>query len=86
MELGRIEEWKAAMKNVKGIKHFSEVCLWIDSTDFKMKDIGGKKRKARSWSFKCNSRGRRFMVLRDGIGRIRRMWGGYHQKCMMEIL
>eukprot|EP00026_Physarum_polycephalum_P019929 Phypoly_transcript_22202.p1 GENE.Phypoly_transcript_22202~~Phypoly_transcript_22202.p1 ORF type:complete len:189 (+),score=33.19 Phypoly_transcript_22202:49-567(+) len=45
-----------------------------------MENKGGKRRKDKDWSYKCNSKGRRYMVLRDGKGRIRKMWGGYSPK------
>jgi len=80
VDLGTLEQWKAAMRGVAGTKLFKNVCLWIDSTDFKMQNVKGKKKTGKDWSYKCNSKGRRYMILRDGKGRIRKMWGGYSPK------
>jgi len=80
MPLGNITEWRKAMKHVAGVKHFPGLCLWMDSTDVKTENRKGKKKKEKNWSFKCNSRGRRYMVIVDGKGRIRKMWGGYSPK------
>jgi hypothetical protein len=82
--LGRKEEWEYAMRRVPGRQRFPDLCFWIDSTDFALTNKGGKKLKDPYWSYKCNSRGRRYMILRDGRGRIRKMWGATHQRCMMD--
>ncbi len=68
------------MNNVSVPRDFQKVCLWMDSTDFPLENVGGKKKKDPDWSFKCNSKGRRYMVLRDGKGVIRKLWGGYSPK------
>lgn len=78
--LGKKPDWERAMKNVAGKKKFPKLQFWIDSTDFAMQNKGGKRKKDPNWSFKCNSKGRRYMVLMDGVGRIRKMWGGYSPK------
>lgn len=80
VKLGKLEDWEAAMRNVKGRQRFPHLHFWMDSTDFKMVNKGGKKKKDPYWSFKCNSKGRRYMILRDGKGIIRKMWGGYSPK------
>lgn len=86
VKLGVKSEWEQSMKKVAGRQRFPDLCFWIDSTDFAMCNKGGKKRKDENWSFKCNSKGRRYMILRDGKGRIRKMWGVILQRCMMGTL
>ena len=52
----------------------------MESTDLK---LAGKKkigRKRSKWSYKANGPGRRYMILREGKGIIRRIWGGYSPK------
>ena len=54
--------------------------LWMDSAELKL--VGKKKfgRKSSKWSYKEQSPGRRYMILRDGQDKIRRVWGGYSPK------
>ena len=54
--------------------------LWIDSSDFKTTKIAGEGKKSAYFSYKSKSFGRRFMVLRDGKGRVMKLWGGYSPK------
>lgn len=78
--MGEKKDWKKSMKKVVGTKQFPDLHFWIDSTDFAMTNKGGKRKKDPDWSYKCNSKGRRYMVLTDGRGRIKKMWGGYSPK------
>jgi hypothetical protein len=88
--LGRKEEWEYAMRRVPGRQRFPDLCFWIDFTDFALTNKGGKKLKDLYWSYKCNSRRRRYMILRDGRRRymilrdgrrrIRKMWEDYSPK------
>lgn len=80
INLGDIHDWEAAARSLslKGVvtgTHF-----WMDSSDFKKERYRGMSRKSTDWSFKLNRPGRRFMFLRDGKGRIRKLWGGYSPK------
>ena len=78
--LGNATDWKYAVRNCDLKGEVSDANLWIDSIDFPI--IGGKERKPSSqhWSGKLKHAARRFMVLRDGKGRIRHLWGGYSPK------
>jgi hypothetical protein len=80
VDLGKKKEWEKAMKHVKGTKRFPGLMFWIDSVDFALENVGGKKKKSLDWSYKCNSRGRRYMALIDGKGKFRKLWGGYSPK------
>ena len=52
----------------------------MDSTDFRLEGKRSVSRKDPSWSYKCNSPGRRYQVLSDAQRRIRKVWGGYSPK------
>jgi hypothetical protein len=80
VSLGSLPEWRACVRHVKFEKEVSKVCLWMDSTDFPKQKYRGCSTKEEDWSYKLNRPGRRYLVLRDGHGRIRKVWGGYSSK------
>ncbi len=52
----------------------------MDSTDVKMINKKGKRKKGKDFNFKENSKERRYMLLLDGKKRVRKWWGGYSPK------
>jgi len=54
--------------------------LWEDLVDFPVQRGPERGRKSEWWSWKLNRPGRRFMVLMDGKGRVKKVWGGYSPK------
>jgi hypothetical protein len=54
---------------------------WMDSTDIPLARLREfKSRKGIYWSGKLKRPAWRYMILRDGTGKIRRVWGGYSPK------
>lgn len=78
--LGNLQEWQRAAHHVKLSKCVEDICLWMDSTDFPLQKWRGCTRKDPKWSYKLNRPGRRYMILRDGKGCVRKLWGGYSPK------
>lgn len=78
--LGTSSDWNRVVRNSNFMKAVSDTNLWMDSTDFPMEGKRTISKKSEDWSFKCNSPGRRFMVLSDGNGIVKKMWGGYSPK------
>ena len=61
-------------------KEVERVNLWLDSTDAPMEGKERIRRFSSKWSYKCAGPARRYMVLSDAKGRIRKIWGGYSLK------
>lgn len=80
IQLGDSTDWKNAASATRFSKLIKDTNLWIDSTDFPLVGKRSTKRKDESWSYKCNSPGRRFQVICDANRRIRKVWGGYSPK------
>jgi hypothetical protein len=78
--LGTSRDWNNAVRNcgLKGV--VKDVNLWMDSTDFPLEGVKSVSRKGSKWSYKLNRPGRRYMVLRNGKGKILKLWGGYSPK------
>ncbi len=68
------------MQEVNVGKYFKRLKFWMDSTNIKMINRKGKRKKGKNWSFKENSKGRRYMFLLDGKKRVQKWWGGYSPK------
>lgn len=64
--LGTRRDWDAAMRNVPERQRFENLYFFIDSSDFSLTNKGGRKQKDPYWSYKCNSKDRRYMFLIDG--------------------
>jgi len=52
----------------------------MDSSDFKMKGKRSTSTKDPFWSYKENGPARRFMMVTDGRGSVKRIWGPYSPK------
>ena len=78
--LGDKSEWNRSRDNSHFPKTVKKANLWIDSTDFKMTGKRRTSKKSGDWSYKENSPGRRFMLISDGFGRVRKLWGPYSPK------
>jgi hypothetical protein len=66
IQLGMIQDWKAAVRDVDLDPLLTNACLWMDSSDFPKQRRGKTSRKDPDWSYKLNRPGRRYMFLRDG--------------------
>ena len=55
-----------------------DVNLWIDSTDILITNASDRGARSDYWSGKEKHPAWRFMVVRDGKGRLRKLWGGYY--------
>lgn len=80
IKLGEAADWNQAARDVPRPPPLQDVNLWIDSSDFPKRKVKGAGTTSSYWSYKLNRPGRRYMVLRDGRRRIRRVWGGYSPK------
>ena len=77
---GDQDTWTATSINVSHPKSLKPPILWVDSTDVPLEHKRGMGTKSPDWSFKLNKPGQRFMVLSDGLGFVRKVWGGYSPK------
>lgn len=78
--IGNLDEWVQAAADTRPQEQPQNVNIWIDSTDFQIqrgKDMG---KKSPYWSFKLNAPGRRYMVFRNGRGKVLYINGGYSPK------
>ena len=73
--LGDLDNWRRASRHVPRPTQLEDVCLWVDSSDFKVEKQKGSSTKRYNWSFKENHPAQRYMFLFDGRGVVRRMWG-----------
>lgn len=58
----------------------ADTTLWMDSSDFPLTGRASTSRKHTSFSYKLNGPGQRYMVILDGSGAVKRLWGGYSPK------
>lgn len=89
-EMTTLENWRRWQRYQKSIKiktapNVSDqrrwpVSLWMDSTDVRMAGKNSMSRTDENWSYKANGPGRRFMMVSDGRGIIRKTWGPYSPK------
>ena len=80
IQLGGINDWNRSVANVRIPKELEGTCLWIDSTDFPKQRYRGWSKKGVDFSPKLNRPGRRYLVLADGLGKVRAVFGGYSPK------
>lgn len=80
IQLGTVSIWNSKVRNSVFKSPLENVNLWIDSSDLPLEGKRKISKKDPSWSFKCNSPGRRYMFLLDGKGGVRKLWGGYSPK------
>jgi len=80
IHLGSKGEWTTSAKDVALDEQVAGISLWMDSKDFPLEGKRSVSRKSPKWSYKCNRPAQRFMFVRDGKGKIRKLWGGYSPK------
>lgn len=81
MVLGSLDDWRDAVKDVKfDRKKFPKLCAWADSVNFRLQRSAGRGPSSDYWSGTSEGPARRFMILRDGDGRIIKAFGGYSPK------
>lgn len=78
--IGNEQEWNNQAKNCSFGRRVSDVNLWIDSSDFPMIGKSSVSRKSSYWSYKLNGPGRRYQMISDAKGKIRKIWGGFSPK------
>ena len=78
--LGSESDWNQAVHNCGFKGEIKNANLWMDSTDIPLEGRKSISRKDIRWSYKLNSPGRRYMIIRDGKGKVRKIWGGYSPK------
>jgi hypothetical protein len=78
--LGSETDWNQAVRHCDLKGDVKDANLWMDSTDVPEEGKRSVSRKDPRWSFKLNGPGRRYMIVRDGKGKIRKIWGGYSPK------
>jgi len=71
IEVGEVTEWNKNARNIPKSNSFSDVNLWIDSSDFPIAGANKTNTKDLMWSWKLNKLGARFMVICDGKNKIR---------------
>lgn len=78
---GTPQEWKAAADRAGFPIWLKGVRLWMDSTDVKIcKKKNKRGPKTKHWSAKLNAPGRRFSLVSDADGLIRKVWTGVSPK------
>lgn len=77
---GQKRDWIAAARNVNRPAPFEKVVLWLDSFDVPKQNPSGWSKKDDDFSYKLNRYGSRYMCIRDGKGKVRKLWGGYTPK------
>lgn len=89
VQLGCVGDWDMAVRNWRLPKSLAGANLWIDSVDLPLIGKSTIRRKHRKWSWKLNGPGRRYLIIFDGQGRVRKWWGGYSPKIydghMLEV-
>ena len=80
IKLGDLGQWRQAARHVARPKPLDDVCLWTDSTDIPLTRGEGRGRKSDYWSYKLNKPGRRYLCFFDGLGQLRRIFGGHSPK------
>lgn len=80
IRLGTLDEWKEAVRGEKLKGEFKVICLWLDSSDFRLIGKCSTSTTDPNWSFKENSPARRYAVLCDAEGDVKKIWGGYSPK------
>jgi len=71
---------RAISKGVHGPPPFDKVTLWMDSSDFRTSGKKSIRRKDPRWSYKCNSPGRRWLVVSDAHTKTQAVFGPYNPK------
>ena len=66
-------------------KEVRDVNLWMDFSDFPMEGKKTVSKKSSDWSYKCNAPWKTLNDAQQMRGVIRKLWGGYSPKYMMEI-
>jgi len=84
-EIGDVGDWSYQARHTtllftKVYHTKADSNLWIDSSDFIIKNVGHYTPRSPEWSFKENKPGRRFMVVTDARLRVRKIWRGYSPK------
>ncbi len=75
------DKLNASVRDLRMPAWMKDVRWWIDSTDIPLdRKKKFRSRKGSYWSGKLGRPAWRYMTLRDGSGRIRKMWGGYSPK------
>jgi predicted transposase YbfD/YdcC len=80
IELDDHYAWNRAIRKVKLGQKIKDANLFIDSADFKFRGKSKISKKSADWSYKANGGGQRYMIVYDGKGLIKRVWGGYSPK------
>lgn len=80
IEVGSVQEWTEAAKDCNLNEVVADTTLWMDSSDFPLTGRASTSRKHTSFSYKLNGPGQRYMVILDGSGAVKRLWGGYSPK------
>jgi hypothetical protein len=78
--LGSQSDWNAVVRDAKFPTKFTAVNLWIDSIDFPIACRKGEVDFKNDYSAKLKKTGCRFMVIQDGNGCVRKLWGPYSPK------
>ena len=78
--LGNLDSWRNAAINCHLDPLVKDTLLWIDSFDIQVEGRSSVGKRSDRWSYRLNRPGRRYMTVRDGRGRIVKVWGGYSPK------
>jgi hypothetical protein len=78
--LGDKTAWEYAMRKRKPGRKIQDCNLLIDSADFRLTGSNSASPKNSGWSAKLGKPAQRYMILYDGRGEIRKVWGGYSPK------
>ena len=80
VKLGSLATWQRAAQYLRVPSQLEGACLWIDSLDIQKAGKLSAKSSNSDWSKKVKGPAKRYMILRDTKGRVRKVWGGYSPK------
>ena len=78
--LGTVNEYKLAARHVNKPSPLKDVCLWTDSVDVPLIKAEDRGRTSNYWSHKLGRPGRRYLCFFDGLGQLRKVFGGHSPK------
>jgi hypothetical protein len=80
IELGELDDWIEDAADTLPDQAPNDVNIWVDSVDYQIQGRRSYGKKSDKWSFKRNAPGRRYMIFRNGLGKVIKIFGGYSPK------
>ncbi len=80
IELGEVDDWVEDAANTRPDEAPEDVNIWVDSVDYQIQGRRAYGKKSDKWSYKLSAPGRRYMIFRNGLGKVIKIFGGYSPK------